>query len=153
MRGSSENRVLAKMDSCGKHLARGLAVQVSRLRGSRRANYALSLARRRGWPGCISLNKRNEERNSSLLNLRSDPHPVHRRLTAASLSLLTPRTKSPSACTRQPSTQPIFSYLRGGSVSPHEGLLENGLLNLYAQPYKTCLSGFRKRLPQYENYF
>ncbi len=87
MRGSSENRLLPKIvvtysNRCG---AGGTGLQALWFSASK---LSAQLLKRRGWLGYISLNNRSGERNSSFLNLRSDPHPVHRRLASASLSLL-----------------------------------------------------------------
>ncbi|MDN5362164.1 MAG: hypothetical protein PWP70_1211, partial [Moorella sp. (in: firmicutes)] len=81
------------------------------------------------WLGCIPLNKRSGERNSSFLNLRSDPHPVHRRLGAASLSLLYAsnqvafRLYSPA-----PSLSLHFHCSLAGASAPMRGSFENSVL-------------------------
>ncbi|GAF25243.1 hypothetical protein MTY_0573 [Moorella thermoacetica Y72] len=64
----------------------------------------------------------------SFLKPLCDPHPVHRRLASASRKYLTPRTKSPSACTLQPSASAYILWFAGGDVSHHEGLLQKYLL-------------------------
>ncbi|GAF25528.1 acyl-CoA dehydrogenases [Moorella thermoacetica Y72] len=81
---------------------RGWRVQASGSDVSRLANLAFSCLSGGGGLTFIPLIKHNGAWYFSFLKACCDPHPVHRRLTSASLSLLTPRTKSPSAWTLQP---------------------------------------------------